>query len=110
MRESIELVEKTRDERLKHVYKETFRFLTLEERAKILSKYHPDYKQEMKRPVRIGPSKGEVMPNEVANLVESHPLIRPEDIDLSKIDYDTDILILGSGGTGLAAALWAKYS
>ncbi|MFX0197447.1 MAG: FAD-binding protein [Candidatus Hodarchaeota archaeon] len=110
MRESIELVEKTRDERLKRVFKETFRFLTLEERAKILSKYHPDYKKELKRSVRIGPSKGELMPNEVADLLESHPLIKPEDIDLSQIDYDAEILIIGSGGAGLAAALWARYS
>jgi len=110
MRESIKLVEKTRGERLKNVFKETFRFLSLEERDEILDKYHPDYKKKMKRPVRIGPSKGKLMPNEVADLLESHPLINPEDIDLSKIDYDADILILGSGGAGLAAALWVKYS
>ncbi|MCD6445766.1 FAD-binding protein [Candidatus Bathyarchaeota archaeon] len=110
MRKSIELVEKTRDERLKHVMAESYPFIPLEERINILRKYHPDYRVEMKRPVKVGPNKGDLMPNEVADLLEAHPLIKPEDIDLSKIDYDPDILIIGSGGAGLAAALWAYYS
>jgi succinate dehydrogenase/fumarate reductase flavoprotein subunit len=110
MRRSIELVEKTRDERLKHPYKETYGFLSLEERDEVLQKHHPDYKKEMKRPLKIGPNKGDLMPHEVADILEAHPLINPKDVDLSRIDYDTDILIIGSGGTGLAAALWANYS
>jgi succinate dehydrogenase/fumarate reductase flavoprotein subunit len=110
MRGSIELVEKTRAERLKHPYKETYGFLSLEERDEVLQKHHPDYKKEMKRPLKIGPNKGDLMPHEVADILEAHPLINPKDIDLSHIDYDTDILIIGSGGTGLAAALWANYS
>jgi succinate dehydrogenase/fumarate reductase flavoprotein subunit len=110
MRGSIELVEKTRDERLKHPYKETYGFLSLEERDEVLQKHHPDYKKEMKRPLKIGPNKGNLMPHEVADILEAHPLINPKDVDISRIDYDTDILIIGSGGTGLAAALWANYS
>jgi len=110
MRKSIELVEKTRDERLEHVMAESYPFIPLEERISTLRKYHPDYRMEMKRPVKVGPNKGDLMPNEVADLLEAHPLIKPEDIDLSRIDYDPDILILGSGGAGLAAALWAYYS
>jgi len=110
MRRSIELVEKTRAKRLKHPYKETYGFLSLEERDEVLQKHHPDYKKEMKRPLKIGPNKGDLMPHEVADILEAHPLINPKDIDLSHIDYDTDILIIGSGGTGLAAALWANYS
>ncbi|MCD6263467.1 FAD-binding protein [Candidatus Bathyarchaeota archaeon] len=110
MRESIELVEKTRDERLKHTFKDTYRFLTLEEREDVLKKWHPDYKEEMKRPLKIGPNKGDKVPHEVADLLEAHPLVNPDDIDLSHVDYDADILIIGSGGAGLAAALWASYS
>jgi succinate dehydrogenase/fumarate reductase flavoprotein subunit len=110
MNESIELVKKTRDERLKHPYKETYRFLTLEEREAILQEYHPDYKRQMKRPIKIGPNKGDLMPHEVADLLEAHPALKPKDVDLSHIDYDVDVLIIGSGGAGLAAALWASYS
>lgn len=110
MRESVELVEKTRDERLKHPFKETYRFLTLKERDEVLRKHHPDYKKEMKRAVKIGPNKGDMVPHEIADLLEAHPLINPKDIDLSHVDYDTDILIIGSGGAALAAALWANKS
>lgn len=110
MRESIELVEKTRDERLKHTFKETYRFLTLEERDPVLQKHHPDYKMEMKRAVKIGPNKGDLVPREIADLLEAYPLVNPKDIDLSHIDYDTDILIIGSGGAGLTAAIWANKS
>lgn len=110
MRKSIELVEKTRDERLKHVMAESYPLIPLDQRIDILRKYHPDYRMEMKRPVKVGPNKGDLMPNEVADLLEAHPLVSPKDVDLSKIDYDTDILIIGSGGAGLAAALWAYYS
>jgi succinate dehydrogenase/fumarate reductase flavoprotein subunit len=106
MRESIEKVEKTRPQRLKT----TFKAMTLEEREQILEAYHPDYKPEAKREISFGPSKGQRVPHEVANLIEAHPLIGVEDIDLSQIDYDTDILIIGGGGAGTVAALWAYYS
>jgi succinate dehydrogenase / fumarate reductase flavoprotein subunit len=108
MRESIQLVEKTRDERLKHTFKETYPFLSLKEREEVLQNYHPDYKKETKKPLRIGPNKGDLMPHEIADILEAHPLIDTKEIDLSHIDYDVDILIIGSGGSGLAAALWAN--
>jgi len=106
MLETIETVENTRDRRLK----ETFQLMRLEEREKILKKFHPDYKKEAKRPIKVGPNKGDLMPHEVANLLEAHPLIKPEDIDLSKPDFNVDVLIIGGGGAGMTAALWANYS
>lgn len=104
MRESIEMVEKTRAERLKT----SFEAMSMDEREEVLKKYHPDYKPEKKRPVKVGPNKGDVAPNEVADLLESYPLIDPKEIDLSTIDYDVDILIIGGGGAGTVAALWAN--
>ncbi len=106
MRESIEKVEKTRPHRLKA----TFEQMSLEERDEILNKYHPDYKPEAKREITFGPSKGQRVPHEVADLIEAHPLVDPDQIDLSQIDYDVDILIIGGGGAGTVAALWAHYS
>lgn len=106
MRESIEKVEKTRPQRLSA----TFKGMTLEEREEILSQYHPDYKPEAKREIRFGPSKGQRVPQEVVDLIEAHPLVNPDQIDLSRIDYDVDILIVGGGGAGTVAALWAYYS
>lgn len=106
MRESIEAVEKTREKRLK----ETFPLMTLEERDEILKKLHPDYKEEAKRPVKVGSNKGDLLPHEVADLLEAHPLVKPKDVDLSSVDFDVDVLIIGGGGAGMTAALWANYT
>ena len=106
MRESIEKVEKTRPERMK----KTFEMMSLEEREEVLKKYHPDYKPGTKRAIKVGPNKGDVAPHEVVDLLEAYPLIDPKDIDLKHIDYDVDILIIGGGGAGTVAALWANDS
>ncbi|RLE75633.1 MAG: succinate dehydrogenase/fumarate reductase flavoprotein subunit, partial [Thermoprotei archaeon] len=104
--ESIEKVEETRERRLK----ETFRRLTPEEKEELLEKWHPDYRPEGKRPLRVGPNRGDYVPNEVADLLEAHALIDPKEIDLTDIDYDVDVLVIGGGGAGAVAALWANYS
>jgi succinate dehydrogenase / fumarate reductase flavoprotein subunit len=103
MRKSIELVEETRDTRLAKEYSR----MTLDERERVLIQYHPDYKEGTKRSLRIGPNKGDLMPQEVADILEAHPVVKPEDIDLSDIYYDVDVLVIGSGGAGLSAALLA---
>ncbi|HDN01932.1 MAG TPA: FAD-binding protein, partial [Candidatus Bathyarchaeota archaeon] len=103
MRESIELVEKTRQRRMK----EKYRTLSIEEREELLRKYHPDYKPGTKRPLKIGPSKGMIAPHEVIDLLEAHPHVMPDDINLDEIDIDVDLLIIGGGGAGMTAALWA---
>ncbi len=103
MRESIENVVKTRPKRVK----ETYKSMSLDERKKVLDEFHPDYKKEGKRALRIGPNKGDPVPQEFADVIEAYPGLNPKDIDLSKVDYDTDILIIGGGGAGTVAALWA---
>jgi succinate dehydrogenase / fumarate reductase flavoprotein subunit len=103
MLDSIENVVKTRDKRMK----ETFKAMTLAERDEVLNQFHPDYKKEGKRQIKVGPSTEELMPHEFADVIEAHPLVQPGDVDLSQIDYDVDILIIGGGGAGTVAALWA---
>ena len=104
----IKVVEKTRPERV-----ETkrggggFPPMSLDERADIL-KYHPDFKEEGRREIKIGPSKGYRIPNEMVDLLEARSRVDPDDIDLSQIDYETDVLIIGGGGAGTAAALLAQ--
>lgn len=99
---SIERVEATRDARLKT----SFPAMSLEERDVLLEKFHPDYKADQKRPVAFGPSKGMFINHELADLLEAKPLI-PSDLDVSKVDYRVDVLIIGGGGAGTVAALWA---
>ncbi len=103
-RKLIEVVEDTRRERLKAPPP---RRLTLAERDSIVKVWHPDYKPELKRAVRVGPCKGTTMYTTIADLLESWPLIRPGEVGLDHVDYDVDILVVGSGGAGLAAAWWA---
>ncbi|MHA1665293.1 MAG: FAD-binding protein, partial [Candidatus Njordarchaeales archaeon] len=104
--DSIEKVEATRERRLKEVFKR----ITPEEKEKLLEKWHPDYRPEGKRALKLGPNKGDYVPNEVADILEAYPLIDPNDIDLEDIDYNVDVLIIGGGGSGAAAALWTNYS
>jgi succinate dehydrogenase/fumarate reductase flavoprotein subunit len=106
MQESLKLVEKTRPARVGKALPE----MTADEKDKVLQDWHPDFKTDQKRALKIGPSKGMLMPHEVADNLEAHPIILPDDIDLSTIDYDVDILIIGAGGAGLSAALIAQES
>jgi len=104
MLESIKKVEATRHARLQ----ETFPRIGLAEREDILKRFHPDYIQEAMRLVRVGPNKGDRTPLELANLLEARSRIKPGDVDLSKVDYEADVLIIGGGGAGSAAALMAQ--
>jgi succinate dehydrogenase / fumarate reductase flavoprotein subunit len=104
MRRSIEKVNATRPQRMK----QTFPKLTAEEKKELLEKYHPDYKPGTTRKLRVGPSKGDLAVNELADLVEAYSRINPEKTDVSKIGIETDVLIIGGGGAGAAAALAAQ--
>lgn len=81
--------------------------MSAEEREEVLNKFHPDYKPDARRKVRIGPNKGEVITTEVADMLESHSRIESSMFDLTKYDYETDVLIIGGGGAGCAAAITA---
>ena len=104
MQDSLRLVEKTRPERVG----KSFRAMIADEKTQILNDFHPDFKLDQKRKLRIGTSAGELMPHEVADILEAHPIIKPGDIDLSDIAYDVDVLVIGAGGAGLSAALIAQ--
>jgi succinate dehydrogenase/fumarate reductase flavoprotein subunit len=103
MQESIHLVEATRARRLN----ETFPAMSMEEREAILEAFHPDYKGETFHAIRVGASKGQRMPVELAEIVEGRPHIGP-DLDLSSPVAEADVLVIGGGGAGASAALLAQ--
>ena len=108
LEELIKVVEKTRPERVERKKAGTeVPFLSLDERKKRLD-YHPDFKEEGRRPLQVGPSKGYKIAHEMADLLEAHSRVNPDTIDLSNPDIDTDVLILGAGGAGTSAALLAQ--
>jgi succinate dehydrogenase/fumarate reductase flavoprotein subunit len=104
MWESIDRVVAGRPTRL-HV---DYPMLSPAEKQEILRKFHPDYIPEGMRELRVGPNKGGRTPNELADLLEGHSWLRNVELDLEKIDFDTDVLIIGGGGAGSAAALLAR--
>lgn len=115
MQESIKKVELAREKNITL----TPRRMTAEEKEELLKTYHPDYKEEQFRDLRFGPNKGEKVPLELADLLESSSRLltsnngcsaknSPIDtLTLAEPDYDTDVLIIGGGGAGCAAAIEA---
>ena len=109
MNPSLKKVAQSRKERfeLAKSGKPVFPPMSAEEREEVLKKFHPDYKPDSKRKIKIGPNRGEIFTAEVAEMLESHSRIKPELFDLTQPDYETDILIIGGGGAGCAAAITA---
>ncbi|WDP92337.1 MAG: FAD-binding protein [Desulfobacter sp.] len=108
MKELIKRVEATRPARLEKARREEhYPALTMAQREEVLSKFHPDYQEDGKRTVAVGPNKGDTYQEGVAALLESKSVVRPDKVDLTKVDHETDVLVIGGGGAGTSAALMA---
>jgi len=109
LKELIKIVEGTRTARIEKKRRgEEFPLLSLKEREERLKKYHPDFKEGSREEIRLGPNKGYAISPEIVNLLEAKSRVNPDLIDLTKVTYETDVLILGGGGAGTAAALTAQ--
>ena len=90
---------------------QTLPLLSPEERSALLKQYHPDYRADAYRPVKIGPNAGEKTVHEVADLLEGQsPLWSDSGGKEVKLDpeHTVDVLVIGGGGAGCAAALTAR--
>lgn len=96
-----EIVHKTRDARRK----QTIPKYAPAERDQLIKKYHPDFREAAYRPIKFGPNAGEMTVRELAALLEGDSPL-PADMDLTP-QYQTDVLVVGGGGAGCAAALHA---
>jgi succinate dehydrogenase/fumarate reductase flavoprotein subunit len=104
MLESMARVEATRQARLS----QTFPRMTPDERDDVLRRFHPDYIANATREIRLGASKGDRTPLELADVIEAPPQLDPETFSLPAPDLQTDVLVVGGGGAGASAALMAS--
>ncbi|WP_447977792.1 FAD-binding protein [Candidatus Nitrospira bockiana] len=95
------IVHKTRDTRRT----QTIPKYSPAERDTLIKKYHPDHRERAYRPIKFGPNAGERTVRELAALLEGESPV-PPDLDLTP-HYATDVLVIGGGGAGCAAALHA---
>lgn len=109
LKELIKRVEATRHLRIENKRKgKEFPLLSLKEREEILRKFHPDFIEGTRREIRVGPNKGYAIPHEYVDILEAKSRVDPDLVDLTKVTYETDVLIIGGGGAGTAAALTAE--
>lgn len=109
LKQLIKRVEATRPARLERKKRgEEFPMLSLKERQERLEQFHPDYKAGSRRELRVGPNKGYAIQPEMVDLLEARSRVSPDSIDLTNVAYETDVLIVGGGGAGTAAALMAQ--
>ena len=88
MQESLKKVIETRTDRIGRRYPP----MTAEERQKVLEEYHPDWKMDQKRVLKIGHNKGLMMPHEVADQIEEITRKRVERIALALKDIGAEHL------------------
>jgi succinate dehydrogenase/fumarate reductase flavoprotein subunit len=111
MEESLQRCVASRERRMS----ETFPRATPEAKEELLRGFHPDYRAETFAALRVGPNAGDRTPRELADLLEADSTL-PEvtslrssvsGLSLDQPDHDCDVLIIGGGGAGCAAAIMA---
>ncbi len=111
LKELIKVVESTRAERVERK-KAGYEFpaLPLEDRDPVLKGFHPDFIGGTRREIKVGPSKGYSISNEMVDILEAKSRVNPDLVDLNNPDFETDVLVIGAGGAGTAAALLAAQN
>jgi succinate dehydrogenase / fumarate reductase flavoprotein subunit/L-aspartate oxidase len=109
LKQLIKRVEQTRPGRIAKK-REGWEFpgMSLAEREDRVKRFHPSYKEGSLGELRCGLSKGYSVPPEICECLEAWSRVDPDRIDLSQISHETDVLIIGGGGAGTAAALVAQ--
>ena len=72
----------------------------------LLERFHPDYQADTRATLQIGPNEGDACHRQLADLLQTNSLI--DEVDLAGAQVvQTDVLVIGGGGAGCAAALTA---
>lgn len=99
-----QIVHQTRDARRK----QTIPKFSPTDRDHLIHKYHPDFRASAYRPIKFGPNEGDKTVVELATLLEGDSSIQ-DNADLTP-QYSCDVLVIGGGGAGCAAALHAHHA
>jgi succinate dehydrogenase/fumarate reductase flavoprotein subunit len=81
--------------------------ISSDQREKLLNSYYPDYSSEGKSSLRVGANAGQVVPEEIASILESRSRLDSHLSLPEHPDYDVDVLVIGGGGAGITASLYA---
>ncbi|MEN9978811.1 MAG: FAD-binding protein, partial [candidate division WOR-3 bacterium] len=103
LQELVQRVNQTREQRLK----QNFPRLSAEEKQALLEQFHPDYRTDTFTTIQVGPNAGDRTPRELASLIEGESPLTNAALNLDHFDYETDVLVIGGGGAGCAAAITA---
>lgn len=76
----------------------------LTDKQTLLKQYHPDYQAGSTIKLSIGVNKGDDCPTALANLLQSNSPITDADL-AGALVVNTEVLVVGGGGAGCAAAL-----
>jgi|UniRef100_A0A7V3UZR6 succinate dehydrogenase / fumarate reductase flavoprotein subunit len=105
MQESIRKLEATRQERIRQG---KIPLLDADAKKALLKSFHPDYIETSMRALQVGPNQGDRTPHELADILEAWPLVAPDRFDPNHPKFEVDVLVIGGGGAGVAAALTAQ--
>lgn len=75
--------------------------------GELLQGFHPDNIQGTMTKLLVGPNKGDVCHIQIANVLQADARIDASDLAGANIE-ETDVLVIGGGGAGCAAALTAS--
>jgi succinate dehydrogenase / fumarate reductase flavoprotein subunit len=103
LQELVMRVNQTRELRLK----QSFPRLATEEKEQLLKQFHPDYRADTFATLTVGPNTGDRTPKELARLLQADSPIQSSGVNLNQFDFETDVLVIGGGGAGCAAAITA---
>ncbi len=103
LKELVSKVNQSRESRLNQIFPR----LKPEEKENLLKNFHPDHRADTFKTLTVGPNAGDRTPKELATLLEGDSLLKPNEINLNSPDFDCDVLVIGGGGAGCAAAITA---
>jgi L-aspartate oxidase len=77
--------------------------------AQLLTEFHPDHRQNTIVTLKTGPNKGDRCHTQIADMLQADSRIDAADLAGARIK-EVDVLVIGGGGAGCAAALTAAQS